>query len=354
MCPGCAGPCTSCKPGMRESSPATRSLTATCVAKPRCRCSSTRRFTGDLQQRREALGPVGKQLRDMRDLERRGIARRHDVGHVHVTGRAPRHDRAAPFLVGGIVEAGDRARGHVARPVRLMIVRRAAAVGRPAGRAHVVADALQQHDRQADHLGVAQHVAAEPEGDAVGGYIHFASSSSLSCNRAKILTRGNSGRVLLGRQLLRLVEGALLGDPDQQHGVEPRVPLGTGRNAQAALGAGAHPGDRLRRRRLAHGEPAQPVRRRLARRPRAGRCGRPWDTPQSRRRRPCTAQQAPARPWPGRLPSSRRALPAAWSSGQGEPRRALRSTASVAGWRPGSDQQREVLCSRPLQRSGTG
>ena len=75
--------------------------------------------------------------------------------------------------------------------VRLMVVRRAAAVGRPTGSAHVVADALEQHDRQADHLGVAQHVAAEPERNALATYIHFASSSSLSCSRAKILTRGN-------------------------------------------------------------------------------------------------------------------------------------------------------------------
>ena len=144
-----------------------------------------------LQQRREAVGAFGQKLGDVRDLERRRVAGRHDVGHVHVARWAPGHHFAAPLFLGGLVEAADRACGHVARAVRLMVVRGAAAVGGPAGRAYVVADALEQHDRQADHLGVAQHVAAEPEGDAVRIYIHLASSSSLSCSRAKILTRGN-------------------------------------------------------------------------------------------------------------------------------------------------------------------
>ena len=151
------------------------------------------------QQRRQPLGAVSQKLRDMRDLERGGVARRHDVGHVHVTRRTPRHDLAAPVLVGGIVEARHRAGGHVARPERLMVMRGAAAIGRPARRGHVVAHALQQHDRQADHLGVAQHVAAEPKGDALGAYIHFSSSSSLSCSRAKVLMRGNTvGSCLAG------------------------------------------------------------------------------------------------------------------------------------------------------------
>ena len=130
-------------------------------------------------------------------------------------------------------------------PRRLMIVRGAAAVGRPAGRVDVVAGALEQHDRQADHLGVSQHVAAEPEGDAIAAYSHLASSSSLSCSRAKILTRGKERRVLLGRNLTCLVEGALLGDPDQQHGIEALVLLRACRNAQAALVQAFDPGQRV-------------------------------------------------------------------------------------------------------------
>jgi len=47
-------------------------------------------------------------------------------------------------------------------------VRRPAAVGRPADGVHVVAGALEQHDGEPDHLGVAQHVAPEPKHDAVG------------------------------------------------------------------------------------------------------------------------------------------------------------------------------------------
>src|SRR5262249_16922408 len=106
---------------------------------------------------------------------------------------------AAPVLLGRLVEAADGTRGHVGGSVQLMIVRRPTAVGRRYDGAHVVAGALEQHDGQPDHLGMAQHVAPEPKRDAVGAYSHLSSSSSVSCSRAKILTRGNKvGSCLAG------------------------------------------------------------------------------------------------------------------------------------------------------------
>lgn len=44
---------------------------------------------------------------------------------------------------------------------------------------------------------------------------------------------------------MRVIQHTLLGDPDEQHGVEPDGRFRTGRNALAALGAGADPGDHL-------------------------------------------------------------------------------------------------------------
>ena len=41
---------------------------------------------------------------------------------------------------------------------------------------------------------------------------------------------------------MRLVDGVLLGDPDQQHGIKPRSLLRARIDALAALGAGADPG----------------------------------------------------------------------------------------------------------------
>ena len=76
---------------------------------------------------------------------------------------------------------------HRARAMRLMVVAGAAAVGRAAGGADIVARTLQQHDRQPDHFGVAEHVAAEPERDAIVAHSHFSSSSSLSCSRGNWL-----------------------------------------------------------------------------------------------------------------------------------------------------------------------
>ena len=65
-----------------------------------------------------------------------------------------------------------------------------ATIGRAADCAHVVADAFEQHDRESDHLGVPEHVAAEPERHPVIAYSHLASSWSVSCRRAKVLMRG--------------------------------------------------------------------------------------------------------------------------------------------------------------------
>ena len=78
-----------------------------------------------------------------------------------------------PSFSAASLKRADGTARHVARPVRLMIVGGAAAIGRPAGRVHIVADALQQHDRQPDHLGMAKHVAAEPERDAIVAYSHL-------------------------------------------------------------------------------------------------------------------------------------------------------------------------------------
>src|SRR5436190_5893702 len=62
---------------------------------------------------------------------------------------------------------------------------------------------------------------------------------------------------------MRVVEGALFGDPDEQHRVEPRRPLGARSDTQAALRAGPDPGDRIGRRRLAPGQTPQAIGRRL-------------------------------------------------------------------------------------------
>ena len=121
----------------------------------------------DLEQRDEPVGAIGQQLGDVRDLELRGVAGRHDVGHVHVAGWAPGDDRVPPVLFCGLVEPRHGAARHVARRMRLVVMGGAAAIRRSADRVHVVAHAFQQHDRQPDHLGMAKHVAAEPEGDAI-------------------------------------------------------------------------------------------------------------------------------------------------------------------------------------------
>jgi hypothetical protein len=82
----------------------------------------------------------------VRDIERNRIARRHDVGHVHVARGTPGNDSAATILRGGFIEAADGSARHVARSMRLMVVGGAAAVGRAAGGADIVACKLQQHD----------------------------------------------------------------------------------------------------------------------------------------------------------------------------------------------------------------
>jgi hypothetical protein len=86
---------------------------------------------------------------------------------VHVTRRAPSYDGAPPIFLGGFIEASNRTRRHVARRSRLMIVGGTAAIGRPAGRTHIITCALQEHDRQPYHFGMAKHVATEPECDAI-------------------------------------------------------------------------------------------------------------------------------------------------------------------------------------------
>ena len=197
----------------------------------------------------------------MGEVEARGIAGSHDVGHVHVARRAPGDHGAAPVMFGALIEAGDSAGRHIARGLWLMIIGSAATIGGTAGRAHVIAGAFQQHDRKPDHLGMPQHVAPEPERNATG-YSHELSSSSLSCNRAKAFIRGKYVGSCLGGSWPRNIERVLPRDPDEQHRVQSRRPLGTRGDAHAALGAGVGPSDSLRSRDLTVGEPAQPIGRR--------------------------------------------------------------------------------------------
>jgi hypothetical protein len=48
-----------------------------------------------------------------------------------------------------------------------MIVGSAATIGRSTGGGHIIASALQEHYRKPDHLGMPEHVATEPEGNAI-------------------------------------------------------------------------------------------------------------------------------------------------------------------------------------------
>ena len=103
----------------------------------------------------------------MGDVKRCGVAGCHNVGHVQMARWAPGHDRGAPVFLGSFIEASDRTSGHVARPSRLMIMGGAAAIGRSTGRSDIVTNTLQEYDRQPYHLGMPEHVATEPKGDAI-------------------------------------------------------------------------------------------------------------------------------------------------------------------------------------------
>src|SRR5271166_6377282 len=153
----------------------------------------------DDQEWCEPIGAVRQKFADVGDVKTRGIAGRHDVGHVHVARWAPGDHDAAAVLLRAVIEAGNRTSRHVACSSRLMIVRRAATIRRTTDRAHVIADPLQKHDRKPDHFGVPKHVASEPKSDAARPYSHLASSSSVSCRRANALMRGKYvGSCLIG------------------------------------------------------------------------------------------------------------------------------------------------------------
>src|SRR4029079_5829036 len=91
-----------------------------------------------------------------------------------------------------------------------MLVCGAAAVGRAAGGADIVACALQQHDRQPDHFGVAQHVAADTERDAIDANNHLRNSSLLRSRRDKAVMRGkDAGSCLAGSGRVSLIARCL-------------------------------------------------------------------------------------------------------------------------------------------------
>src|ERR1700677_281617 len=197
------------------------------------------------QQRSELFDAVRQDFADVGEVEARSIAGSHNVGHVHVARRAPCDNGAAPVIFSAFIEAGDGAGGHIARGLWLMIIGGAATIGGTAGGAHVIAGAFQQHDRKPDHLGMPQHVAPEPEGNATG-YSHESSSSSLSCNRAKALTRGKyvgsclggSWRVTLSAFCLAILTSNIASNPANLSGhAVTQTPLLAQALAQATVSA---------------------------------------------------------------------------------------------------------------------
>ena len=68
--PGCAGPSTNSRPGMRDNRPTTLSLTGACVANPTCRCRRTRRFTETIRSgaSRSALSAKNSLMWEMSKL----------------------------------------------------------------------------------------------------------------------------------------------------------------------------------------------------------------------------------------------------------------------------------------------